>query len=863
MMHRTLIALLVLLRCVGANAQHRTLIDMELGSFLRTADPATQVDLFLQGPAERVARIAESHGGTVKMSMRNWCAVRMPAGRIAELDNEPLVRSIEFKRSRGHTMNDSMRAKTHIDWIQQGLAPLPQAYDGTGVVMGIVDTGIDFMHPDLRDSITGTRVIDYWDQRYAFSGANTPMPYGYGQHWTKTQIDAGQCPTTDYDSGGHGTTVAGTASGNGQASGYFVGAAPKSDLVVVATNFNAPNWSATVADAVKYTFDKADALGEPAVVNLSIGDYLGSHDGLDPAALLIDSMLNAAPGRAVVAAAGNSGCISNYQLHMAPDGDTTFAWITTNPNSFIGQPAAYVDFWADTAQMNDVYYSIGADRVAGGFAYRGRIPFRNVQGTVSTYVDDDLISTDGNLLGHVTTYASLRGGQYHLEIAIINPDSASYYWRIMMTGNGVCDAWSNHIFQTSDILSLNLPTPAEYPPMANYVFPTVDRGIVDSWACSPHVITVANYCNEVAYTACNATAQTVPGTEGDIANCSSHGPSRTGLVKPDIAAPGDVTFSAAPLSIIQSFQNGAGVFKLSWDCMHVRNGGTSIASPAVAGAAALFLQKCPLASHTTIMEAITGTAVADGFTGAVPNYRFGHGKLDAFAAMVTTNFEAHITGAQDVCPGDSVPLTAVPEGASYVWNGTASDQVTWYATGGPVTLHVIDAQGCASSPQDSVFINTYPAPTVPSIIQNDADLTCAITADQYTWFWNGAEIAGANGQTFTAEHTGEYTVMATDTNGCSATSAPVYVAIAGINEANAPADLVLWPSPAHGLLHVTCTAAAAVAFEVQDVRGAVVARGTLAAKSTTDVPLTGLAPGTYVLRAIPSGKEVRRRFVVR
>lgn len=862
-MNRYANALLGALLCLCVNAQKRTLIDFQLGAFLRSADPATMVDLFLQGPAEKIARIAVAHGGTVKMTMRNWCAVRLPAGRIAELDAEPLVRSIEFKRGPGHTMNDSMRAKTHIDWIQQGLAPLPQAYDGEGVVMGVIDTGVDFMHPDLRDSLTGTRVLDYWDQRYAFSGANTPMPYGYGQHWTKAQIDAGQCPTTDYDGGGHGTTVAGTASGNGQATGNFIGAAPKSDLVVVATNFNAPNWSATVADAVKYTFDKADALGKPAVVNLSIGDYLGSHDGLDPAALFIDSMLAAAPGRVVVAAAGNSGCISNYQLHMDVGADTTFSWITTNPNSFIGQPAAYVDLWADTAQMNDVSYSIGADRVTGGFAYRGRIPFRNVQGTVNTYVDDDLISTDGNLLGHVTTYASVRGGQYHLEIAIINPDSTGYYWRVMMTGNGICDAWSNHIFQTSDILSLNLPSAAEYPPMTHYVFPTVDRGIVDSWACSPHVITVANYCNEVAYTACDATAQTVPGTEGGIANCSSYGPSRTGLLKPDIAAPGDVTFSAAPLSIIQNFQNGAGVFKLSWDCMHVRNGGTSIASPAVAGAAALYLQKCPMASHAEIMEAFNTTAFGDALTGALPNHRFGNGKLDAFAALIGTNFDAHITGAQDVCPGDSVLLGADPEGSSYVWNGTATGEGSIHAGGGPVTLEVIDAQGCASVAVDSVFIGTYPPPAVPTILQSGADLACDLSASQYEWSWNGQVVPGATGQSVTVEHTGDYTVTIADANGCEATSLPVYVAIAGTDEASQDAALTVWPSPAHAVLHVASGPAISASYEMLDARGAVLMHGTLAPTGITDLPLDAFAPGAYVLRARIGGQEVRRTFVVR
>jgi hypothetical protein len=229
------------------------------------------------------------------------------------------------------------------------------------------------------------------------------------------------------------------------------------------------------------------------------------------------------------------------------------------------------------------------------------------------------------------------------------------------------------------------------------------------------------------------------------------------LQKPDIAAPGDITMSAAPLSLIQNFQNGAGIFKLSWDCMHVRNGGTSIAAPAVAGAAALLLQKCPSLTHTEVIALLNGHAFADSFTGAVPNALYGYGKLDAFAAITATNFEAGITGLADVCDGDSVLLQASPNEGQFIWDGAPGENST-YSQGGLTTLQVINEQGCASTNVDSLFVTVNPVPPSPSVIVNGASLSCDVFTPSYQWYWNGAPIAGATAQQYEAEHTGEYTV---------------------------------------------------------------------------------------------------------
>src|SRR5690606_23855777 len=126
--------------------------------------------------------------------------------------------------------------------------------------------------------------------------------------------------------------------------------------------------------------------------------------------------------------------------------------------------------------------------------------------------------------------------------------------------------------------------------------------------------------------------------EGDISTNSSKGPTRDGRQKPDVAASGDITMSPAPLNILATLTANE-PFKVAEGCMHIRGGGTSIASPVVAGTVALYLQKCPNAPHSEVMAAITGTARSDPFTGGVPNNHWGHGKIDAFAALVTSNVD--------------------------------------------------------------------------------------------------------------------------------------------------------------------------------------------------------------------------------
>src|SRR5690606_35979639 len=323
-------------------------------------------------------------------------------------------------------MNDSARVKSRIDLVHQGVDPLPEAYRGEGVIMGIVDTGLDPTHPDFHDADGNTRVLKYWDQVMA-NGPLTPAQYGYGQVWTKAHIDGGQMTSTDNN--GHGASVAGIAAGGGTANGMHAGMAPKADLIIVRNPAGGPNFSSTVVDAVQFIFEEAEALGRPAVVNISLGRQLGSHDGKDAAALMIDDMLMEQGGRVVVAAGGNWNHWDPYHMRTEVDADTSFTWFAYNPSMNFGNGitgGVYFEAWADAADFQNVRYAMGADRHQPVWEFRGRTDIHDAAVNLGKEITDTIDDTSRDRFGVVKYLLLLRGAQYHLNLLLQHPDVTHY-----------------------------------------------------------------------------------------------------------------------------------------------------------------------------------------------------------------------------------------------------------------------------------------------------------------------------------------------------------------------------------------------------------------------------------------------------
>lgn len=630
----------------------------------------TDINLLVKGDVEAITELAERVGGFAKYSYAGITAVNIPLNTLEGFLASDAVVRVENTDIPVTLMNDTAIYNNRVDLVQSGTAPLVSAYQGDGVLIGMIDDGIDLEHEDFQKPNGDTRVRFIWDQLVA--GTSGPQPYGYGFEWTELDINAGNCTHAEaVNAFSHGTHVTGIAAGNGRATGEFTGMAPEADIIAVAFNYNRPFLS-SVLDATDYIFKKADAMGMPCVINGSLGTYIGSHDGSDLTAQMIDALLDERGGRVMVVAAGNGGR-HKYHLGYNVTSDTTFTWFKFN--STAGD--IFFQLWADTADFNNVFFSFGADdpstwdSVATLGFLNVKTDYAGISGAGGALIKNFTLTDNGGFVASISTQLTIVDGKYLYE-AIISPQNNTFYWRFITTGSGKFDIWSSKaLMNFSDMVYSGLPSAGQVPSIVNYKEPDTLYTITSSYNCSDHIISVGNYNNRGTYVDYYNTTQYSPFVLGDIypddepvreQNLgSSIGPTRDGRIKPDVAAPGGWVISSGNARYISDAINSGNpnnYEKIAQDGRHFRSNGTSQASPMVAGAAALYLQKNPNAYWYEVKDAIISSAFQDQFTGTEPNIVFGHGKLDAFAALQVER----VFGCTDSTAMNYDPLAEVDNG---------------------------------------------------------------------------------------------------------------------------------------------------------------------------------------------------------
>ena len=207
---------------------------------------------------------------------------------------------------------------------------------GKGILIAIIDSGIDFESPEFRDDQGNSRILFLWDQTLDAQQVNSQLPEGNeefsgkafppegfttGVEFSKYRIDAALKSRTpksivpSTDTSGHGTAVAAIAAAGGRLlEGQYQGVAPESELLIVKMGTPRPDSFPKTTElmrAMTYAVKKAVELGKPLAVNLSFGNTYGSHDGTSLVERFID---NAAEiGRCVVCVgSGNEGAAGGH-----------------------------------------------------------------------------------------------------------------------------------------------------------------------------------------------------------------------------------------------------------------------------------------------------------------------------------------------------------------------------------------------------------------------------------------------------------------------------------------------------------------------------------------------------------------------
>lgn len=747
----------------------------------KAKSPNKMTDFAVKGDLNAIKSNLSIH---YKYSNSEWHFIRCTSLVIGELCQSKIISQIYFTPSFPAMLNDTMRLVQNIDSVHVGYAPLQSAFTGKNVIIGYVDTGIDFNHGDFKNSDGTTRVLRYWDHNLGFDVGRTPLKYGYGQVWTNSDIDNNSCSSTDNHA--HGTTVSGTGSGNANENGRYKGVAPESDIIIVETNFDLANWTLTVADAVDYIFTVADEMGKPAIVNTSVGDYLGSHDGTDPASQIVDSLLKEKSGRIVVAAAGNGGNWGKFHLKANVDADTSFTWFEVNPNSALDTPSVYFDLWADTLDFKNVEFALGSNIQTSNFEFRGRTQFHTIQSMLGTTTLDSIMN-NGNKLSPVQIFAEEINGVYHLEVYLEDPDSSDYLFSFMTTGAGVYDLWSGTSMGLSNIKSDGLPSAMDYPNIIYYSQPDTLTTIVSSWNCLESVTSVGNFSGQLDYIDVNGDVYSFNHIPGKLSINSSKGPNRIGYIKPDVSATGDGNLSAV---IGQYANNGSNA--LAQGGMHIRNGGTSIACPVISGIAALYLEKCPNSSFEDYKNDLFLNAREDFYTGVTPNFGYGYGKIDAFKLLGETNFDVTLIGDSLICDAPAIFETLENNFESYSWFNDETTASILMDETDTVSVVVKNIRGCQSF-SDSILVIKGTLPIYPTINILGGGLVTT-PANTYQWYLEGDAINEGEEKFYNPVVSGSYSVEVFSPEGCSYISNESLIDISTLEELKKN-EFVVFPNP--------------------------------------------------------------------
>ena len=316
-------------------------------------DPTTRLwDVIIKysGPESGLA----GNGIQVVPLLGGYAVVTLPESEIDKYSHRAQVEFVE-KPKRLYFELFQAKGASCIRTVQTGRNGLT----GKGILTGIVDSGVDYFHPDFRNADGSSRILRLWDQSIP---GKPPQGYVTGTEYTKEEIDEALAlgenqgrrlvPSVDYS--GHGTSVLGIAAGNGRASdGVNQGVAYESDLIVVKMGIPRENSfprTTELIQGIDYLVSQSLFLGRPMVINISFGNNYGSHRGDSLLENYIDTV--AAMGRTViVTGTGNNGSQPWHAGGILQQGKTEEIQLAVG--AF--EPTLNVQLWKDYEDEMEIY----------------------------------------------------------------------------------------------------------------------------------------------------------------------------------------------------------------------------------------------------------------------------------------------------------------------------------------------------------------------------------------------------------------------------------------------------------------------------------------------------------------------------
>lgn len=462
-----------------------------------------------------------------------YAILRLPKESIDVLAGLPQIEYVEKPKGISFAVEQGRRVSC-VNPVQVSSPFLT----GKGVLIGIIDSGIDYTHPDFRNPDGSTRIRWLWDQTLP---GTPPAGYYLGREFSEEDINqalSASSPTQQadivpsVDTSGHGTFVAGIAAGNGRQGGNtFQGVAPDAGLVVVKLG-NSPREgfprTTQLMTGLNYIIGKALDANLPVAINISFGNSYGSHTGTS----LLETYFNQVSDRwknVIVTGTGNEGIRAGHASGTVLPGQTEL--IQLEIGSY--EPAMNVQLWKSYADDFQILLRSPSSQAIGPLSpFPGASRYRLEETELLIYY------------GEPRPYSNLQ--EIYIDFLPASSYINSGIWQIELTGTRI----------TSGNYQLWLPSSNVLNSQTKFLRPSETRTLTIPSTASK-VITVG------AYNARNL----------QYADFSGRGfLSSPWDGKPDLVAPGVNITSTLP---------GGGYGTLS---------GTSFATPFVTGSAALLME---------------------------------------------------------------------------------------------------------------------------------------------------------------------------------------------------------------------------------------------------------------------------------
>ena len=502
------------------------------------------------------------NGFTVHTDLGNKATVRIPRSSLDKLLNIKGLHKVTLG-AKLNPLNSETVTYQNVD------VAYAKGYTGTNVIAGVIDTGIDFYHPMFIDADGNTRILYIWDQ--TVTSGTKPQGYNYGAEYTQSQINqdlnsgSPHSVVPQRDTNGHGTHVAGTFAGLDleiAPPDTLHGGAKTANIIFVKTTMS----QSDILDGISYIFDKAEALGKPCVINISLGSQAGPHDGTDDFTAAADALTG--PGKVIVRSAGNDG--RSYVHYYAEN-------VTSSDAIEFGY-TSLLSLWIEAGD-NVGSVSLSWNHGSINNVVKGS---HSSSGNVTLYLDPASASNNGQIAAWVVIDDSTGISQDDFTLTLNSLSDAN--------SNGTIKrhAWSEEHAFYNPYGAFSQGTLYDYPH-----FPyTLSNG-----SCGDKVIVVGAFVSRHYWTSINSQpgqSWFSPGTgeNGGITYFSSIGPTADGRNKPDIIAGGRLVLSAKSKDAA-SYNSQYYIPPSPYDEDYYYLQGTSMSSPAAAGAIALLLEKNP------------------------------------------------------------------------------------------------------------------------------------------------------------------------------------------------------------------------------------------------------------------------------